>query len=138
MLVAVKEEEKFYLPNKNSTLCGFFSKKIWKEYRIKKNEDFQTIIKDKKSVANRKFVIYYKVNDCHLKVGISVSKKLGNAVVRNKTKRQVRMMVHDVFDKTQKMDFIVIVRNKFLESSYKDNIEDLKYLYDKINKRMEK
>ncbi len=48
------------------------------------------------------------------------------------------MMVHDVFDKTQKMDFIVIVRNKFLESSYKDNIEDLKYLYDKINKRMEK
>lgn len=109
-----------------------------KEYRIKKNEDFQTIIKDKKSVTNRKFVIYYKVNDCHLKVGISVSKKLGNAVVRNKTKRQVRMMVHDVFDKTQKMDFIVIVRNKFLESSYKDNIEDLKYLYDKINKRMEK
>ena len=109
-----------------------------KEYRIKKNEDFQTIIKDKKSVANRKFVIYYKVNDCHLKVGISVSKKLGNAVVRNKTKRQVRMMVHDVFDKTQKMDIIVIVRNKFLESSYKDNIEDLKYLYDKINKRMEK
>ena len=109
-----------------------------KEYRIKKNEDFQTIIKDKKSVANRKFVIYYKVNDCNLKVGISVSKKLGNAVVRNKTKRQVRMMVHDVFDKTQKMDFIVIVRNKFLESSYKYNIEDLKYLYDKINKRMEK
>ena len=83
-------------------------------------------------------LIYAKGRQGEVKIGFSVSKKIGNAVVRNKTKRQVRMMVHDVFDKTQKMDFIVIVRNKFLESSYKDNIEDLKYLYDKINKRMEK
>ena len=48
------------------------------------------------------------------------------------------LLILKFFDKNQKMDFIVIVRNKFLESSYKDNIEDLKYLYDKINKRMEK
>ena len=109
-----------------------------KEYRIKKNEDFQTIIKDKKSVANRKFVIYYKVNDCHLKVGISVSKKLGNAVVRNKTKRQVRMMVQQVFDNNQKMDFIIIVRYQFLNQNYHDNLESLVSLYNKINRRMEK
>ncbi|MFR7590733.1 MAG: ribonuclease P protein component [Longibaculum sp.] len=109
-----------------------------KEYRIKRNEDFQSIIKDKNSVANRKFVIYYKVNDSHLRVGISVSKKLGHAVVRNKTKRQLRMMIQEVFDKNQKMDFIVIVRKQFLESSYQDNMKDLKFLHNKINKRMEK
>lgn len=109
-----------------------------KTYRIKKNEDFQTIIKDKNSVSNAKFVVYYKKNDDHLRVGISVSKKLGNAVVRNKTKRQVRMMIQSIFDKEQKMDFIVIVRNKYLLSSYEDNINDLKYLYNKINKRMGK
>lgn len=109
-----------------------------KTYRIKKNEDFQTIIKDKNSVSNAKFVVYYKQNDDHLRVGISVSKKLGNAVVRNKTKRQVRMMVQSVFKKNQKMDFIIIVRNKYLLSSYEDNIKDLNYLYNKINKRMGK
>lgn len=109
-----------------------------KTYRIKKNEDFQTIIKDKNSVSNAKFVVYYKKNDNHLRVGISVSKKLGNAVVRNKTKRQVRMMVQSIFDESQKTDFIVIVRNKYLMSSYEENINDLKYLYNKINKRMGK
>ena len=87
---------------------------------------------------NHKFVIYYLPNDEHMRVGISVSKKLGHAVVRNKTKRQVRMMIQEVFDKDQKMDFIVIVRQKFLKSSYQENLKDLKYLYDKINKRMEK
>lgn len=109
-----------------------------KTYRIKKNEDFQTIIKDKNSVSNAKFVVYYKKNDNHLRVGISVSKKLGNAVVRNKTKRQVRMMVQSIFEKNQRMDFIIIVRNKYLLSSYEENNNDLKYLYNKINKRMGK
>lgn len=108
-----------------------------KEYRIKKNEEFQTIIQKKQSVANKKFVIYYKNNEEHLKVGISVSKKLGNAVVRNKTKRQVRMMVQQVFDKTKKRDFIIIVRNKYLLDSFENNKKDLEYLYNKINKRMD-
>lgn len=109
-----------------------------KEYRVKKNEDFQSIIKEKRSVANKKFVIYYKPNNTHLRVGISVSKKLGNAVVRNKTKRQVRMMIQEVFDKKQGMDYIVIVRNQFLMNSYGDNMKDLEYLYNKIKRRMEK
>lgn len=109
-----------------------------KEYRVKRNEDFQDIIKNKNSVANRKYVIYYKVNDYHLRVGISVSKKLGNAVIRNKTKRQLRMMIQEIFDKNQKVDFIVIVRKGFLESSYEDNMNDLKSLYNKINRRMDK
>ena len=83
-----------------------------KEYRIKKNEDFQSIIKDKKSVINAKFVVYYKVNEEHLRVGISVSKKLGHAVVRNKIKRQVRMMVQEVFDKSQKKDLLCCYRKR--------------------------
>lgn len=109
-----------------------------KEYRVKKNEDFQTIIKKKKSIANRQFVVYHASNQDHLRVGISVSKKLGHAVVRNKIKRQVRMMVQQVFDKNQKKDFIIIVRYDFLNHSYQENLKSLLSLYNKINKRMEK
>ena len=108
-----------------------------KEYRIKKNEDFQSIIKKKKSIANRQFVIYFDQNKDHLRVGISVSKKLGHAVVRNRIKRQVRMMVQQVFDNNQKMDFIIIVRYQ-LNQNYHDNLESLVSLYNKINRRMEK
>lgn len=110
-----------------------------KLHRVRKNEDFQTIIKDRKSVANSKFVVYYKKNDLSLlRVGFSVSKKLGKAVVRNKTKRQVRMMAREIFDQSQSMDYIIIVRNKFLESSYEENKKDLLFLYNKINRRMDK
>ncbi|WP_278453298.1 ribonuclease P protein component, partial [Thomasclavelia spiroformis] len=56
-----------------------------KEYRVKKNEDFSRIIKRKQSMANRTFIIYYLKNDIgHARIGISVSKKLGKAVIRNK------------------------------------------------------
>lgn len=106
-----------------------------KEFRIKKNEDFQSIIKNRQSVVNQKFVVYYRKNEEHLRVGISVSKKLGNAVVRNKIKRQVRMMVQEVFDKEKKMDYIIIVRNKYLSNSYEINKKNLEYLYNKINRR---
>lgn len=63
-----------------------------KEYRIKRNSDFQAIYKNGKSVANRQFVVYtYKNRDLkHFRLGISVSKKLGNAVTRNRIKRAIR------------------------------------------------
>lgn len=83
-----------------------------KEYRIKKNSDFQRIYKSGNSVANRQFVIYtYNNKDIeHFRLGISVSKKLGNAVLRNKIKRAIRenFKIHkqDIIAK----DIIVIAR----------------------------
>ena len=85
-----------------------------KEYRVKKNEDFSRIIKRKQSMANLTFIIYYLKNDIgHARIGISVSKKLGKAVIRNKIKRQVRMIVKETINLDDNYDYIVIVRNKF-------------------------
>ncbi|WP_294581910.1 ribonuclease P protein component [uncultured Thomasclavelia sp.] len=110
-----------------------------KEYRVKKNEDFSLIIKDKQSLANRSFIIYYRKNDLeHARVGISVSKKLGKAVVRNKIKRQVRMMLQQTIDFDKCYDYIVIIRNKYLDLDFNSNLNELQYLYKKILKRMEK
>lgn len=104
-----------------------------KEFRVKRNEDFQTIIHKKKSVVSRCFVLYYLENNLdHCRVGISVSKKLGNAVVRNKIKRQVREMANVVFDKTQKYDYVVIVRNNFSNNTFDENKQDLVQLKKKI------
>ncbi len=109
-----------------------------KEYRVKKNEEFARIISKKKSVANQAFVIYFLENDIeHYRVGISVSKKLGNAVVRNKTKRQVRMLVNNIFSCQQDKDYIIIVRNKFLELDYQQRAKELNFLLKKIKKKAE-
>ena len=86
---------------------------VEKAYRIKKNSDFQTIYKKGKSVANRQFVVYtYNNNENeHFRLGISVSKKLGNAVTRNRIKRAIRenFKVHkeDIIAK----DIVVIARH---------------------------
>ena len=82
-----------------------------KEFRVKRNEDFSKIIARKKSFANSCFIIYKDENQIgHGRVGISVSKKLGNAVTRNKIKRQLRMMIQECFHFDEEVDYIVIVR----------------------------
>ena len=59
-----------------------------KSYRVKRDKDFNAIFKSGQNVANRKFVIYRLSKDQpHFRVGLSVSKKLGNAVTRNRIKR---------------------------------------------------
>ena len=109
-----------------------------KEYRVKKNEDISYIIKHKQRLANRSFIIYYVKNDLnHARIGISVSKKLGKAVIRNKIKRQVRMIVQQTINFNDNYDYIVIVRNKYLDLDFISNLNELKYLYKKILKRME-
>lgn len=82
-----------------------------KAYRIKKNEDFQLIYKRGKSVANRQFIIYrFENKEEHFRLGISVSKKLGNAVVRNRIKRSIRESFKVHKEDIVAADFIVIAR----------------------------
>ena len=139
-LDVVKKEEKYYLPKKNPLSCGFFSKRnMKKELRVKKSTEFETIIKKRKSVANREFVLYWNPNDLeHMRIGLSVGKKIGNAVARNKTKRQVRMMVHELFTKEDHNDYILIVRKPYSQNDFEQNKKSLQNLYLKMKKRMEK
>lgn len=105
-----------------------------KELRVRKNEEFSSIISKKHSLASGSFVIYYaKRAGDHARVGLSVSKKLGNAVVRNRIKRQVRMMFINDFDySTCPYDLIVIIRNKYLEGDFAANRKDLEKLIKKV------
>ena len=82
-----------------------------KEYRLKKSQDFDNIIRKKQSFANRQFVIYYQENKLdHMRLGISVSKKLGKAHERNKLKRYVRESFKTRKDFLKNYDIIIIVR----------------------------
>lgn len=110
-----------------------------KEFRVKRNEDFQTIITAGKSKANSVFVMYYlKAANQHDRIGISVGKKIGNAVVRNKVKRQVRMMLQQISDFHSGYDRIIIVRNRYHKNDYAKNKNELSLLYNSVyNKKDE-
>ena len=56
---------------------------------LKKNRDFQNVYKKGKSYANRYLVMYVLKNDTERnRLGISVSKKVGNSVIRHHVTRE--------------------------------------------------
>lgn len=84
-----------------------------KSYRVKKEAEFQWVFTQGKSCANRQFVVYMieKPEQVHFRVGISVGKKIGNAVARNWVKRRIRQSLTELKPQLkQDCDFIVIAR----------------------------
>ena len=107
-----------------------------KYHTVKKNLEFAKIIGKGNLVKNRCFVIYFDKNDLNkYRFGISVSKKLGNAVYRNKYKRQLRSII-DKYKKNYQnnMDYIIIIRNGYINLNFEEKEKDFLYLLNKINK----
>ncbi|BAQ25032.1 ribonuclease P protein component [Streptococcus troglodytae] len=90
-----------------------------KAYRVKSDKDFQAIFTKGRSVANRKFVVYsLKKDQSHYRVGLSVGKRLGNAVVRNTIKRKLRHVLMELDPYLGTQDFVVIARKGVEELDY--------------------
>ena len=87
---------------------------------LKKNRDFRTVYRDGKSYANRLLVMYTLKNDSDRnRLGISVSKKVGNSVVRHHITRLVResyRLHEDMFNSG--LDIVVVARSTAKDISY--------------------
>ena len=79
---------------------------------LKKNIDFQKVYKEGKSKANKYLVMYVLPNDLGInRLGISVSKKVGNSVVRHHLTRLIResyRLNSNMFNSS--LDIVVVVR----------------------------
>ena len=104
-----------------------------RKYRLLKNEDFKVVLDHRQNVSRGNYTIYYYKNDLdHARVGVSVSSKLGNSVVRHKIKRQFVSMIDEILNFNLNYDVIIIARKKFLDISYKENYDSLKKDIEKI------
>ena len=61
-----------------------------KEQRLLSREDFDRVYKQDHFAANDVLVIRARRNSSNSRLGLAVSKKVGNAVVRNRWKRRIR------------------------------------------------
>lgn len=105
-----------------------------KAYRIKKNDEFQHIFSVGKSFANRELVIYYikKPEQTHFKIGLSVGKRVGNAVIRNQIKRYLRESFISLEDDIiSELDLIIIARNPTANMNYFEIKKSLTHLLHK-------
>lgn len=107
-----------------------------KKFRLKNNDDFKRLIDAKKFLVNQSFTIYFVPNTLgYARFGISVGKKHGNAVNRNKIKNQIRMMISQTFAYSKSCDYLIMIRKDYHENSYAENLERLTDLAKKIDKR---
>lgn len=102
-----------------------------KEYRLKKNEDFQHVFQRGYSVANRQFVVYQvKVDQQEtIRFGLSISKKIGNAVMRNRIRRLMKEVLRVESDKChQDRDVVIIARKPVAEMDYHEIKKSLNHV----------
>lgn len=93
---------------------------IQSENRLKKRKQFNYLFKNGRHLSDEFLsIIYLPVKAKNFKVGYSVSKKVGKAVVRNKTKRRLKECVLSYSDKICNSYYIVFVpKPKIVELSF--------------------
>ena len=105
---------------------------------IKKSEDFTKIINNSKKIRNKYYSIFYIPNNITL-FGISIPKKTGTAVVRNKIKRQIKNIIDNNKIHIQKnYNYVIIIRKEILELSYLEKEKELITLFKRIGAENEK
>lgn len=89
---------------------------------LKKNRDFQKVYHNGKSFANKYLVMYVLENNLEInRIGISVSKKVGNSVVRHRITRLIResyRLHEEMFNSG--LDIVVIARANAKSILYTD------------------
>jgi ribonuclease P protein component len=107
-----------------------------KEYRLRKKDDFGRVYREGRSVANRELVLYYLPNQAvsHFRLGVSVSKKVGRAVLRNRLKRLVKEAVRTERERIKAgYDLVVIVRLGAREADFHQLVRSITHLLKKSN-----
>lgn len=104
---------------------------------LKKNDDFQNVYKSGKSYGNKYLVIYTLKNDTDRnRLGISVSKKVGNSIVRHRVKRLIKesyRLHENMFNSG--LDIVVIARKESNACDYASIESALLHLM-KLNKTL--
>ncbi|MGB4660239.1 MAG: ribonuclease P protein component [Mobilitalea sp.] len=102
---------------------------------LKRNEDFRNVYNTGKSYANKYLIMYVKRNEQDInRLGISVSKKVGNSIVRHRITRLIResyRLSEDSF--LSGLDIVVVARASAKGKEFRD-IESALFHLMKLHK----
>lgn len=107
-------------------------------YRLRKNNEFKLVYRRGKSLANNILVLYVfnnrknktQDNATYNKVGISVSKKVGNSVVRSRSKRLITESYRLNEENIKKgYDFVFVARSAIKDKSFFEVENSMKKLF---------
>ena len=105
--------------------------------RLLVNSDFSRVLNEGKKFRDESFLVAMAKNqEGHLRAGISVSRKLGDAVVRVRIRRQVRAMIGSLNLIGEPIDLVIIPKPGFLKRSFRENLEALEGAIASLDRRV--
>ncbi|MGI6329439.1 MAG: ribonuclease P protein component [Bacilli bacterium] len=107
-----------------------------KKYIIKKSYDFKNLIKNGNKYSNSFFSFFINENKLgYSRFGISIPKKIGIAVKRNKIKRIIKNIISNNIKFFNNIDCVIIVNSNILEMDYYKIKKELIFFFKKIKKQ---
>ncbi len=106
-----------------------------RENRLLKSSEFAKVYDYRHRVSTPLMTVYCKENKLgHLRVGLSVSKKVGKAHIRVRVRRLIRAMFNQcqIYDKSY--DIVVVARKGFDEENYDKLYGELQQILTKFIK----
>ncbi len=104
---------------------------------VKKSEDYNRIIKNKKGVSTIYFIINKEENNDNIpKFGITFVKKFGNAVTRNKIKRRIKSIIDNnksIYENDN--NYIIIAKKTVIDLKYQELERELIKNFEKIREK---
>ena len=101
-----------------------------RRYRLQKNRAFQYVYRKGHSVACGNLVLLLAPGR-EKRVGFSVSKKVGNAVTRNKVKRRLRECFRPLLGDVKNGLYVIVARPSAAEAAFDALQRDVRYLLKK-------
>lgn len=103
-----------------------------RKHRLTKRSSFSYVYKNGTNASNNILKVYC-VNSVGVKIGFSVSNKLGKAVVRNKIKRRLRAATREILPQIKSgVQVIIVAKPAILDASFADIVSQLRQLFIKV------
>ena len=106
-----------------------------KQFRLKRRSAFNYVYKKGEKSSARNLLLLYTKSRNGIKIGISVSKKVGGAVVRNRVKRLIREGVGNIFPQIKMgYTYVIVAKTSAAECDYYTICEDVKSIFERAEK----
>lgn len=103
---------------------------------LKKNIDFQRVYQKRNITGNRNITAFYKKNNLKNKrLGFTITKKVGNAVTRNRLKRQFKNIYYDNFNLLKDgYDYVFVIKRSCVGLPYEELEASFRHICHKLKK----